>query len=73
MCGFDLRDGCAKRRLFETPGFILMLKMKLLMMAVMMMTMMEKLIMMMVMAPHSQGRRLQDKEERVRRGKNTRE
>ena len=30
-------------------------------------------IKLMVMAPHSQGRRLQDKEERVRRGKNTRE
>ena len=68
MCGFDLRDGCAKRRLFETPGFILMLKVKLLTM----MKMMVKLIMMMVMAPRSQGRRLQDKEERVERVKNTR-
>ena len=67
MCGFDLRDGCAKRRLFETPGFILMLKVKLLTM----MKMMVKLIMMMVMAPRSQGRRLQDKEERVERVKNT--
>ena len=55
-CGFDSRDGCARRHLFEIP--------ELLMMVVM--------VKVMAMAPHSQGRRLQDKEERVERVKNTR-
>ena len=54
-CGFDSRDGCARRHLFEIPELVMVVVIKL-----------------MVMAPHSQGRRLQDKEERVRRGKNTR-
>ena len=53
-------------------GLNLMLKMKLVMMSVMMTTMVKLTIMMMVMAPHSQGRRLQDKVERVERVKNTR-
>ena len=57
-CGFDSRDGCARRHLFEIPELVVVVV---------------KMIRMMVMAPHSQGRRLQDKEERVRRGKNTRE
>ena len=54
-CGFDSRDGCARRHLFEIPELVMVVVIKL-----------------MVMAPHSQGRRLQDTEERVRRGKNTR-
>ena len=56
-CGFDSRDGCARRHLFEIPELVVVVV---------------KMIRLMVMAPHSQGRRLQDKEERVRRGKNTR-
>ena len=57
-CGFDSRDGCARRHLFEIPELVVVVV---------------KMIRLMVMAPHSQGRRLQDKEERVRRGKNTKE
>ena len=57
-CGFDSRDGCARRHLFEIPELVVVVV---------------KMIRLMVMAPHSRGRRLQDKEERVRRGKNTRE
>ena len=56
-CGFDSRDGCARRHLFEIPELVVVVV---------------KMIRLMVMAPHSRGRRLQDKEERVRRGKNTR-
>ena len=56
-CGFDSRDGCARRHLFEIPELVKVVVV---------------VIKLMVMAPHSQGRRLQDKEERVRRGKNTR-
>ena len=56
-CGFDSRDGCARRHLFEIPELVVVVV---------------KMIRLMVMAPHSRGRRLQDTEERVRRGKNTR-
>ena len=56
-CGFDSRDGCARRHLFEIPELVVVVVV---------------VIKLMVMAPHSRGRRLQDKEERVRRGKNTR-
>ena len=59
-CGFDSRDGCARRHLFEIPELVMVV------------VVMVKMIRLMVMAPHSRGRRLQDKEERVRRGKNTR-
>ena len=43
-----------------------------LMIKLLMMLAMVKMARMMVMAPHSQGRRLQDKGERARREKNTR-
>ena len=44
---------------------------KVMMVMVMTMLTMVMLIMVMTMAPRSPGKRLQDKEERVRRGKNT--